>query len=225
MMTQGRVGTLAVALAAVSLVGCGGRYVTHDEFDATIGELQENDARLARDMQAAKLEMASLHGDLESRFQMQDVKFQKYDAAMLEERGRLRVDVATYFDNGRSTLRDEDKPALDDFAAVIRENHPDTLITVEGFTDVAGTSEANRRLGLRRARAVRDYLVENGGLPAERVRAVSYGAARNRQIKPGAIGAQGEINRRVALVVDYAAPAVTDQQTAQQSMPQISGSN
>jgi peptidoglycan-associated lipoprotein len=61
--------------------------------------------------------------------------------------------------------------------------------------------------------AVRDYLITQG-MSASELRAVSYGAARNRLVKPGAWGAKGEVNRRVALVVDFAAPsAPADAQT------------
>ena len=78
-------------------------------------------------------------------------------------------------------------------------------MTVEGFTDQAGSAEYNRLLGQRRAEAVRHYLVTTGGLQATNVRAVSYGEAVNRQVAPGATGpgAAGMENRRVALVVDY----------------------
>jgi len=59
-------------------------------------------------------------------------------------------------------------------------------------------------LGQRRAEAVRDYLVQTGGLPAGQVRAVSYGEDRNRQARTGATGEAGRDNRRVSLVIDYA---------------------
>ncbi|MNC99791.1 Outer membrane porin F precursor [compost metagenome] len=73
---------------------------------------------------------------------------------------------------------------------------------MEGFADPAGSTNYNLRLGQRRADAVRDYLVANGGLGAERVRSVSYGESDDRQLAPGAWGEQGDLNRRVSLVVD-----------------------
>ncbi|WP_454831788.1 OmpA family protein [Pseudoxanthomonas wuyuanensis] len=104
-------------------------------------------------------------------------------------------------------MSEQDKPLLGDFARVIRSSHTDALITVEGFTDPAGSTAFNKPLGQRRAEAIRDYLVSNGGLAAQQVRAVSYGEDSNRQVRPGAVGAEGHDNRRVALVVDYAGPA------------------
>ena len=57
---------------------------------------------------------------------------------------------------------------------------------------------------MRRAEAVRDYLVGTAGMQTGQVRAVSYGEATNRQVRPGATGDAGRDNRRVSLVVDYA---------------------
>ncbi|WP_274382278.1 OmpA family protein [Pseudoxanthomonas wuyuanensis] len=89
---------------------------------------------------------------------------------------------------------------------VIRSSHTDALITVEGFTDPAGSIAFNKRLGQKRADAIRDYLVSSGGLSAQQVRAVSYGEDSNRQVHPGAVGEAGRGNRRVVLVA-YAGPA------------------
>src|SRR3546814_5725798 len=77
------------------------------------------------------------------------------------------------------------------------------------FTDAAGSVAYNKKLGQERADAVRDYLIQTGGLAANQVRAVSYGKAKNRQVDPGAYGANGEANRRVALVIDHVPPAST----------------
>jgi peptidoglycan-associated lipoprotein len=67
---------------------------------------------------------------------------------------------------------------------------------------------------MRRAEAVAGYLSSQGALDASFLRAVSYGESRNRQIVPGAQGPgdAGMENRRVALVIDYAAttPASED---------------
>jgi peptidoglycan-associated lipoprotein len=178
-----RAGFAALALTA-ALAGCT-NYIKRDEFDATIAELRATDQQLASQIQA-------LSG--------------KYDALVTQLAGRTRLDTAAYFDFGSSTLRADANPLLDDFARVIRESHSQALVTVEGFTDPAGSTAFNKRLGQARADAVRDYLVTTGGLPAEQVRAVSYGEDKNRQVRPGASGDAGQDNRRVGLVVDYAGP-------------------
>jgi peptidoglycan-associated lipoprotein len=96
---------------------------------------------------------------------------------------------------------------LDRFASVVREHYPDAVVTVEGFADPAGSAAYNRRLGQRRGESVRQYLTSDGQLGAERIRVVSYGEARERQVVPGAQGPNGLPNRRVALVIDYAGTA------------------
>ena len=47
------------------------------------------------------------------------------------------------------------------------------------------------------------YLTTNGGIPAERIRAVGYGEDASRLVEAGAWGPEGMQNRRVALVIDY----------------------
>jgi peptidoglycan-associated lipoprotein len=123
--------------------------------------------------------------------------------------------VPVHFEFASSALREADRPVLDRFAGVVKEYYPGALVTVEGFTDPAGSAAYNRRLGQRRAEAVREYLGTAGGFTAEQLKAVSYGEARNRQVVPGAKGPgqDGVENRRVALVIDHAAIA-TDQVAA-----------
>lgn len=176
-------GFAALALTA-ALAGCT-NYIKRDEFDATIAELRATDQQLASQIQALS---------------------DKHDALVTQLAGRTRLDTAAYFEFGDSTLGEQAKPLLDDFANVIRNSHSQALITVEGFTDPAGSAAYNKRLGQARADAVRDYLVTTAGLPAEQVRAVSYGEDKNRQVRPGAFGDSGQDNRRVGLIVDYAGP-------------------
>lgn len=178
----------AVGLATVALGGCS-NYIKRDEFDSTVAELRATDQRLQSQLDALS---------------------QKHDALVTRLAGRTRVETGAHFATNDATLGDQDKPLLDDFARVIRESHSDAIVTVEGFADPSGSAAHNKRLGQRRADAVRDYLVGSGGLGATQVRAVSYGEDRNRQVREGAVGEAGRDNRRVSLVIDYAgAPRTT----------------
>jgi peptidoglycan-associated lipoprotein len=58
--------------------------------------------------------------------------------------------------------------------AEIMKKYPTWVITVEGHCDERGTAEYNLALGERRAVAVKSYLIALG-IPADRVRTVSYG--------------------------------------------------
>ncbi len=195
--SSGRIFASAAIAGAVLLSGC--HYVKEDEYNNTVGGLR-------RDVDANKADIAATRADLAGLRSDMDARFQKYDAEISQLQGRMRVDVAAHFDYGKSALRDEDKPVLDDFAAVIHKHNDGVLVTVEGFTDAAGTGAYNHKLGLQRAKAVRDYLVAQG-LSPDRVRAVSYGKERNRQVVAGAYRDKGAPNRRVSLVIDDAGSA------------------
>jgi peptidoglycan-associated lipoprotein len=58
--------------------------------------------------------------------------------------------------------------------AGIMKKYATWVVTIEGHTDERGTAEYNLALGERRAVAARTYLVSLG-IPADRVRTVSYG--------------------------------------------------
>jgi peptidoglycan-associated lipoprotein len=189
-----RLALLPLSLMGFALGGCS-QYVKKADYDAAISELRANDQKQQQQIDA-------LTQDMQQRFA-------KYDAQITAMQGRINVDTAAHFAFGDATLRDEDKPLLDDFAKVISQHRSDAVITVEGFTDPAGSASYNKRLGLKRAEAVRDYLVSTGGLNADKIRAVSYGEASNRQVEKGQVRDAGSSNRRVTLVVDFAGNATT----------------
>lgn len=178
---------LVAALAVAGLASCAS-YVKRDEFDATVAELRAAD-------QAQNQRIDQLQASLEERFR-------QYDARIAQFEGRLHVETTAHFEYGKAEVREADKPMLADFAKTLSTHHEGVVVTVEGFTDPAGSAGFNQRLGQRRADAVRDFLVSQG-LGADQVRAVSYGEANNRQIRPGAWGDDGLANRRVALVIDF----------------------
>lgn len=178
------------AVATLVLAGCDARYVLRQEFNTTVAQLRGVDER--QQAQAEQLKLA-----LQERINDHDVKITEL------KQGRVRVDMTAHFEYKQTDLRDEDKRALDDFAAVVRERGPNVLVTVEGFTDSAGPRQYNQWLGQKRADAVRDYLIANG-LRRGQVRAVSYGEDPARQVLPNATGNRASLNRRVALVIEYA---------------------
>lgn len=184
---------LAVGVTAtVAFAGCT-NYVKRSDFDAAITKLQNTD-------QSLQQQINSLQQDMQSHFA-------KYDTQITAMQGRIRVDTVAHFAFNQATLQDQDKAMLDEFAKVMRAHHSDALVTVEGFADPAGSTAYNKRLGQKRANAVRNYLVNDDGMSAGQVRAVSYGESHNRQVKPGATRAAGEPNRRASLVIDFAGTA------------------
>lgn len=180
--------------AVVALAGCT-NYVKKTDFDAAIAKLQNTDQNLQQ-------QIDSLSQDMKAHFA-------KYDAAITASQGRISIDDVAHFAFNEATLQDQDKAKLDEFAKVMRAHHSDALVTVEGFADPAGSTAYNKRLGQKRADAVRDYLVNQDGMAAAQVRAVSYGEASNRQVKAGATHDAGTLNRRATLVIDFAGNETT----------------
>lgn len=83
----------------------------------------------------------------------------------------LHADV--YFDFGRSRLNDETKTTLQEQADTLKKQNNWALM-LQGYADQRGPAEYNRALGLRRAEAVKRYLVSLG-LPDASIKVVSLG--------------------------------------------------
>lgn len=78
--------------------------------------------------------------------------------------------------------------------------YPQTRTTVEGHTDSVGPDAYNQRLSERRAQAVRDVLVHQYGVSADRVDSVGYGESR--PVADNATAEGRAINRRVEAEVE-----------------------
>jgi len=72
------------------------------------------------------------------------------------------VDVK--FDNDKDIIKPQYYPNLDSVAEAIKK-HPDTRVEVQGHTSKTGSYEHNMDLSERRAKAVKDYLVDSHHLP------------------------------------------------------------
>ncbi len=181
-----------VAVAALFLSGCG-QYVKQADFDATVSQLRG-------EIQSSNQQLQQQIDDLRSNLERRLVE---HDARLTEMEGRIQVDNIVYFEFDQTELQSQYQAGLDAFAKVMREHHGNALVTVEGFTDPAGSAGYNQRLGQKRADAVRDYLVTQGGLSSDHVRAVSYGKDSKRVIDAGKTHEDGRNNRRAVLVVDF----------------------
>lgn len=81
-----------------------------------------------------------------------------------------------YFDYDSFELSPDARKILQRKAEIMRAN-PEIHLVVEGHCDERGTPEYNLALGERRSKAAYDFLVLLG-VPAERMRTVSYGEER-----------------------------------------------
>ena len=108
-----------------------------------------------------------------------------------------QANTVVYFDTDRYNIDAEDSAKLQVQGQYFSQ-YPQLNFTVEGHADERGTREYNLALGERRANAAKNYLVSIG-IPANRIRTVSYGKER-----PVALGSNESAwaqNRRAATVV------------------------
>ncbi len=78
-----------------------------------------------------------------------------------------------HFDFDRATLRHEDLTIIDKNVLVLKD-WGDIKIEISGHTDSVGSDRYNMGLSLRRAHAVRDYLISKG-IPASHLIATGFG--------------------------------------------------
>ncbi|MDP2957201.1 MAG: OmpA family protein [Longimicrobiales bacterium] len=206
---------MALGCAILSVASCA--HVNRKDLDAQLGTLRsdlvqrmdEGDAALGRRVELTEAGLAALRVDLDALERDFGVKVEALEDA-------LRFDVPVHFGFDEAVVPTPGREILVRFSGVASTYYPDARITVEGFTDPAGSVAYNLKLGVRRAEAVKGYLVGQG-LSAERIGVVSYGESRDRLVAEGAEGpgTNGWENRRVVLVIDHvglgAAPPIAEE--------------
>ncbi len=105
---------------------------------------------------------------------------------------------AVHFDFDKAVIRPDAVPVLDEAVNTLKEDGAVAVI-VAGHTDSIGSDKYNMKLSLRRANAVRDYLVKHG-IPANRIRTEGFGESKPVASNKTADGRAQ--NRRVELHVD-----------------------
>lgn len=197
-----RLGVVAVFLAA-GLAACAGK-VDEENFNQSVSEirstLDDHDQRISQNSSSIQ--------DLEGRVStleqdLQDMR-DNFQAQIKQLEEGMRFALPVHFEFDVAQIRSVDRPLLDRFASVIRNHYSGSLVTVEGFADPAGSDAYNRQLSRERAQNVADYLVNQGGLDEQNVRAVGYGESDNRLVTDQqGPGQQGLENRRVTFVVEW----------------------
>ena len=117
-----------------------------------------------------------------------------------EEYNRQGILKTVYFDFDKFEVRPDQRQAMQQNAEKLQQGDLAKFsILIEGHCDERGTSEYNMALGDRRANATKQYLI-NLGVPASRIRTISYGEER-----PGDPGHNEQAwarNRRAELVLE-----------------------
>ncbi|EDN69629.1 lipoprotein [Beggiatoa sp. PS] len=113
------------------------------------------------------------------------------------------VDVPIQFPTGSSEIRGNAKRQCQEIAQAVRDvfkTDKNSKIRIEGHTDNQGKADYNRGLSAKRAKKIKEQLVKELNLPAERFEVVGWG-----EEKPIARCNNGDehgcfLNRRVTLV-------------------------
>ncbi len=99
---------------------------------------------------------------------------------------------------------------------MVLSQFPESMITIEGYTDAKGGKSVNLPLSRERATAVKDWLAKNGNVPATSITAKGFGednpVAPNTNPDGSDNPAGRALNRRVSIIVEkpaVATPAVT----------------
>jgi OmpA-OmpF porin, OOP family len=110
--------------------------------------------------------------------------------------GRIAL-YGLYFDTGRTDLKSESKPTLEQIADLLKRE-PNLKLLVVGHTDNVGNFETNRDLSQRRAESVVNALVTGFGIAPDRL--IPFGVSYAAPVASNATPEGRSQNRRVELV-------------------------
>lgn len=203
------IGLRMTSLGLVTLLaGCG--YAKRADVDRQMTQLRQDMESADQGLSSQITQVKGQVTDLQSRTTALEHDLQsmrsEFSARIQSLENMLAFDVPVHFEFDKADVRPSDEAVLTRFANVVKQYYPGAMVTVEGFTDAAGSASYNMRLGKKRADAVKQYLVTAAGISEDQIRTVSYGEARNRLVAPKAWGADnpdGMKNRRVTLVIDF----------------------
>jgi outer membrane protein OmpA-like peptidoglycan-associated protein len=114
----------------------------------------------------------------------------------LTDAGEVAI-YGIYFDTGKSDLKLESEPALDEIAKLLKGN-PTLKVFIVGHTDMVGDPAANVKLSQARAQAVVTALVTKNGIAAARL--TPFGAGPYAPVASNKTEEGRAKNRRVELV-------------------------
>ena len=101
----------------------------------------------------------------------------KFMVALTEPKIIILAFEDVHFDFDQSTLKPEAQTILKRNIRLLKDN-PNAKVRIAGYTSTSGTEAYNQKLSERRASAVREYLVNEGVIAADRLSIIGYGETR-----------------------------------------------
>jgi len=141
-----------------------------DSLDARLQQLGQREATVTAELRERERRERTLR-------EVQAI-FTPEEAEVLRRGNRLTVRLfGISFPVGSADIRPESFSLLTKLQRVIRA-FPEAPIVVEGHTDSRGNKATNEALSKKRALSVRQYLLANMPISADRIRAIGYGESR-----------------------------------------------
>lgn len=172
----------------------------------TQAELEETRRKLAEAEAARERLQASVQSEREARLAEEGrvtsalQSLQRIAGVQQEPRGLVvTLQSASLFAPKKSTLLPGATQKLGDVARALLTRQAGRMV-VEGHTDSRGDAKANRALSLKRAKAVRSYLIGQG-IPSASIRALGRGE--RTPIVTNKTAAGRNANSRVEIVVNW----------------------
>ena len=173
------------------------RIVSQEEYDAWE---QSQDSWYNQSVKGTDQDPYKAKSDEELR--LQKISMQK-DAFMksfntVEAGQNIRLDNVK-FKSGLAELEPDSKYELNNLIEILTSTYPKMKVELAGHTDNVGNPASNQTLSQARATAVKNYLIENGQIAANRLRAVGYGITKPAATNDTAEGRQE--NRRTECII------------------------
>jgi len=116
----------------------------------------------------------------------------------------IEIHQKIQFEQAKAVIKSESFGLLNEIADVIKKNPQIKKISIEGHSSAEGDAAMNQKLSDERAKSVRTYLVDKGGVKADSL--VSKGYGETKPIASNDTDEGKEKNRRVEFVILDPAP-------------------
>jgi len=139
-----------------------------------------------------------------TKAKLADVKFKEITLPGVSVRGDstynvYSVDETVLFDTDKADIKPTAADVLNQITGSISQRYSTQQVRVMGFADSRGDKNYNKALSEQRAEAVKNYLVNNGKIAADRVSVEPMGEAM--PVASNATAAGRQENRRVEIAV------------------------